>query len=80
MQAAEQPQASERRAPSWRPWAFAIIGVILLVFILLNSQKVEINFIIATATAPLIFALAITGVLGFAIGRLTARMRRREPE
>ena len=77
MQAADQDQPAERRTAAWRPWAFAIIGLILLVFVLLNSQEVEIDFLIGTATAPLIFALAIAGVLGFAVGWLAARMRRR---
>ena len=63
----------------WKRWAFTILGVILIVFILLNSQEVEINFIVGTATAPLIFALVIAGLLGFAVGWLAPRMRRENP-
>ena len=62
---------------SWRHWAFAILGIVLIVFILLNAQDVEVNFIVGTATAPLIFALAIAGLLGFAAGWLAPRLRRR---
>ena len=60
----------------------AILGVVLIVFILLNAQEVEIDFIVGTATAPLIFALAIAGVLGFAAGWLApgGRGRRKDHE
>ena len=71
-------QTSSRAHPV-RKWAFAIIGAILIVFILLNSQEVEIDFIVATATAPLVFALAIAGLLGFAVGWLAPRVRRGHP-
>ena len=77
MQGAPESQAGGRSGPSWRAWAFGVVGVILIVFILLNSQEVEIDFIVGTATAPLIFALAIAGVLGFAVGWLAPRVRRR---
>lgn len=71
-------QSSSSAHPA-RKWAFAIIGVILIVFILLNSQEVEIDFIVGTATAPLIFALAIAGLLGLAVGWLAPRLRRGHP-
>ena len=67
------------RVHPWKRWAFAVLGVILIVFILLNSQEVEIDFIVGTATAPLIFALAIAGLLGFAVGWLAPRLRRGHP-
>ena len=70
---------SARPAHPWRRWAFAVLGVILIVFILLNSQEVEIDFIVGNATAPLIFALAIAGLLGFAVGWLAPRLRRGPP-
>lgn len=72
-------RASKGRVHPWKRWAFAILGVILIVFILLNSQEVEINFIVGTATAPLIFALAIAALLGFAVGWLAPRVRRGNP-
>jgi uncharacterized integral membrane protein len=52
----------------------AVLGVIALVFILLNSQEVEIKFLVGTTTAPLILALAINTVLGFAVGYLFGRI------
>ena len=71
-------QTSSRAHPA-RKWAFLIIGAILIVFILLNSQEVEIDFIVGNATAPLVFALAIAGLLGFAVGWLAPRLRRGNP-
>ena len=76
MEATTGGQSGGRRGAAWRPWAFGVLGVILIVFILLNSQEVEIDFIVGTATAPLIFALAIAGLLGFAVGWLAPRIRR----
>ena len=76
MEATTSGQGGGRRGPAWRHWAFGVLGVILIVFILLNAQEVEINFIVGTATAPLIFALAIAGLLGFAVGWLAPRIRR----
>lgn len=78
MEGAPEPRAKSRG--SWRHWAFAILGVILIVFIILNAQEVEIDFIVATATAPLVFALAIAGLLGFGVGWLAPRLRRRGSE
>ena len=76
MEATTGEQRGGRRGAEWRPLAFGVLGVILIVFILLNSQEVEINFIVGTATAPLIVALAIAGLLGFAVGWLAPRARR----
>ena len=70
---------SAGRVHPWKRWAFALLGVILIVFIVLNSQEVEIDFIVGTATAPLIFALAIAGLLGLAVGWLAPRLRRGHP-
>ena len=48
------------------------------VFIAVNFQKVTIDFIVAEAQAPLVVALLITGLLGFVIGLVVARIRRSE--
>jgi uncharacterized integral membrane protein len=67
--------------PSWRRWGLAIAAAVLLLFIALNSQEVEVNLIVGTATMPLIFALLLAAALGAVVGWAGARLRRqRRPD
>jgi uncharacterized integral membrane protein len=52
----------------------AVLGLIALVFILLNSQEVKIKFLVGTTTAPLILALAISTLLGLVVGYMMGRI------
>jgi uncharacterized integral membrane protein len=61
-----------------RFWLLVVLIVVGLVFIAVNFQKVTIHFIVATAQAPLVVALLISGLLGFLIGLAMPRMRRRD--
>jgi uncharacterized integral membrane protein len=69
-----QPQAKKS---SWRPWALGIAVLFVLIFILENSQKVEVKFLFVNTTTPLIFALLIAAVLGAVIGYVGPLVRRR---
>ena len=71
----EEEEARERRR-DWRSWLMAIAGVILLIFVIQNSREEEIDFLFATVTAPLIFALVFAGLLGALIGWAAPRVRR----
>jgi uncharacterized integral membrane protein len=51
------------------------VGVALLIFMALNSQKVEVNFIFGSAQMPLIFALLIAAALGALVGWAAPRLR-----
>lgn len=57
-------------------WLAAGLAIILVLFIGLNSEEVEVNFIVGSANAPLIVALLIAGGLGALIGWLVPRVRR----
>jgi uncharacterized integral membrane protein len=59
-----------------KQWAAAIALGLLLLFVLLNTQKVEVDFLVTTATVPLVFALLIAGLLGALVGWLLPRVRR----
>jgi len=52
--------------------------IVAAVFILQNTQKVEVKFIFSTTNIPLIFALLLAAVLGFAIGLALPRFTRRD--
>ena len=73
---------SERRGkrPEWKTWLAIGLGVVLVIFIGLNSQDVEVDFLVGSAEAPLIVALLIAGGLGALIGWLVPRVRRGKPE
>lgn len=68
-------QRSEGRSP--RFYAGVVIAALTLIFVLMNSQEVEVKFFFATTTLPLVFALALAVVLGFLLGLLVPRIRNR---
>jgi len=72
------PDAPRRERSEWKRWVAAVAAVALLVLIAQNSQKVEVNFFFASTETPLVFALAIAGILGALIGWLAPRVRRRD--
>jgi uncharacterized integral membrane protein len=73
-----QRRPSHRRGARFYIWVAVI--VVTGVFILQNSQKVDVKFLFSTTNIPLIFALLLAAVLGFIIGLALPRFRRREHE
>ena len=64
---------SNRGARSW----LTLIGLVLLIlFLVLNLQSVEVNLIVAKVEMPLIAALAIAAGLGALIAWALPRVRR----
>ena len=57
-----------------------MIGAVVLaaIFILQNSQKVQVKFFFSETDTPLIFALLFAVLLGFVIGLGLPRFRRRD--
>ena len=81
--AAPLPGRKPSKDRSWRFYAAIVIAAIALLFIIQNSQEVEVDFIVATTSTPLFFVLAITFALGALAGWLwphVRRDRRRERE
>ncbi len=55
-----------------------VIGIcllVLLVFAILNTEEVAVDFVFDTARAPLVVLIAICALLGFAIGWFVGRRR-----
>jgi len=50
--------------------------VLAAIFILQNSQKVNVKFFFSETETPLIFALLFAALLGFVIGLALPRFRR----
>lgn len=70
------PGEKAHKDRSWRFYAAIVIGIVALVFIIQNSQKVEVDFIVATTSTPLFFILLITFALGALAGWLWPHVRR----
>ena len=71
-----KPLTSRSKQRGWRTYAAAAIAVVLLVFIIQNSQKVEVDFIFAETSTPLFFVIVISVALGGLIGWLFPHVRR----
>ncbi|HSK49242.1 MAG TPA: LapA family protein [Solirubrobacterales bacterium] len=69
-----QPVGSDEGA-NWKRRAFVAIGAVLALFMLLNLQEVEVNFIFGSAQLPLIFALLVAAGLGALVGWAAPRLR-----
>jgi len=70
------PGQKPRKERSWRFYAAIAIAIVALVFIVQNSQEVEVDFIVATTSTPLFFVLIITFALGALTGWLWPHVRR----
>ena len=75
----EQRGAVGRQGTNWKGWAMLVAVVLLIVFVLQNSQEVDIDFLFFTSVStPLILALVFSALLGALIGWLAPRVRRRD--
>ena len=45
------------------------VAVLLIVFAVVNSQKVEVDFLVVTTHTPLVVALVVAMLLGFVLGQ-----------
>jgi uncharacterized integral membrane protein len=57
-------------------WALIVCAVLLLLFFVLNLQKVKVHLLVATVEMPLVIALAIAALLGLLLGWAVPRFRR----
>jgi len=70
-----QPQ---RKETNWRVWGLGVLVILVIIFIAQNSQSVKVKFLFVDTTAPLIFLLVITVLLGMIIGYVTPIVRSRQ--
>lgn len=71
----EIPSASHD-GPRWRLYVAIAAVVLAAIFILQNSQEVQVEFFFSSTTTPLIFALLLAFVFGLIIGLVLPRFRR----
>lgn len=61
-----------------RFWVGVTAAVLGGIFLIQNAQSVKVDFLFASTKTPLIFALLIAAVLGFAVGLALPRFRRHD--
>lgn len=64
----ERPGLPRKEGRGWRFYLILTAGVLLLIFVIQNSQKVPVDFLFASVETPLFFALIVAGGLGAVIG------------
>lgn len=69
------PARGGEKEANWKKRALVVVGAVLVLFMALNLQKVEVNFIFGSAQMPLIIALMIAAALGALVGWATPRLR-----
>lgn len=72
---------ADARHPTGRGIGFkqgllVVCAILLVLFFVLNFQKVKVHLLVATVEMPLVIALAIAAVLGWLLGWAVPRLRR----
>ncbi|MCW3050519.1 MAG: hypothetical protein JWO74_4803 [Solirubrobacterales bacterium] len=57
--------------------AAGLVAMLIIVFAATNTQKVKVNFVVASTQASLIVVIAISVVLGVLLSATVARRKRR---
>jgi uncharacterized integral membrane protein len=68
--------APTKDGPGVKQWLLIACGVLLVLFFVLNFQKVKVHLLVATVDMPLVIALLIAAALGLALGWAVPRLRR----
>jgi uncharacterized integral membrane protein len=75
----DRPEAARKPPPSRRERTRAIAGFVLgglaALFAVLNLDEVKVSWIVGTWETPLIIVIALSVIVGAAIGWLLARRR-----
>lgn len=67
--------ASGRRIGAKQVW-WAVVAVVAVLFVVLNNEKTEINFLVASPEWPMWVLVVASMVLGFLLAKLTGWRRR----
>ena len=67
---------TRREGHGWRYYVAIAAVVVFAIFVLQNSQDVEINILFVKTTTPLFLAILIAGALGGVIGWALPHVRR----
>jgi uncharacterized integral membrane protein len=68
--------APRKEGRGWKFWLAMAAVALLAIFVIQNSQDVEVEFLFTTTDTPLFLALLLAGALGAIIGWAAPRVRR----
>jgi uncharacterized integral membrane protein len=71
----ESSQTSGGRKVSAKTILLGVLAAVLVLFAVLNTEEVEIDWIFGSVRTPLIVMIVVCGALGFAIGYLVRAHR-----
>ena len=77
---AHRPGDKPEKAANTRLVAAGILGVLAVVFAVINLDKVEVDWLIGSWQTPLIVVIAVSMLLGAGLDRLVARRARKRKE
>jgi len=66
----------EKKQVSWRSWVAGVLGALVLIVALQNSQRVEVNVLMVNLTAPLIVVILVAAGIGGVVGYVAPLVRR----
>jgi uncharacterized integral membrane protein len=75
---ADELQTTAKKERGARFYIMVIAIVLAAIFVLQNTQKVDVKFFFSTTNIPLVFALLLAALLGFIIGLALPRFRRHD--
>ena len=64
-----------------RPWiqlaAVGLIALYAILFVVLNTRRVKVSFVVASARVSVIWVILLSLAVGFVLGALGSRLNRR---
>lgn len=66
----------EKRHFGWRAWVTGILGALVLIVALQNSQRVQVDVLMVNLSAPLIVVILAAAAIGAVIGYVAPLVRR----
>jgi uncharacterized integral membrane protein len=70
-----QAKPPEKRERNWTLMVFAVVGIYALLLVILNDEKVKVNFVLFSASIRKLVLIILCLVLGFVGGLLFDRWR-----
>ncbi|HEY8639548.1 MAG TPA: LapA family protein [Solirubrobacterales bacterium] len=70
----------EKKGVNWRAWTVGVLIALVVIVALQNSQKVKVDVLFITTTAPLIVTLLVAVAIGAVIGYVGPLIRRHRRE
>lgn len=73
----ERPDVGRSKRETFQLAGAGFLALVLVVFVLLNTDKTEIDFLVTSVEMPLVLVLLGTALLGAVIAELVRFQRRR---